>query len=220
MILDLKSRMSNFTTRFDQFIALGREQMRKERNNHLAGLTEDRLTQRAHLQSIEKIKQDQIQLEAALEAEKAEVKEIEESIQDYSSKRAVIRDLKGDLEERLRDIQGAMSRKRQVIAQECQAISAQNAKNRPELGIWESQLGLQIETAGIDLLQFKFTKIEDRNPQESYYFVIDLATSTYDMRECQPPLPCINTLLAELNATRDFGKFLKQMRAGFKKLVA
>lgn len=217
LIAALKSKMSSFTVLFDQFVASRWEQMRKERNDYLTGIAEDHSSQQARVQAIEQAKQDHVILEASIEAEQVELKEMEASISEYSSKWANMLRTKEHLEKQLRDVASDLSANREVLSQKQHVLSLQNRKNRPELHIWESQLGLQIHAAGINLLQFTYNKILNNEQDTTCSFVIDLTTSKYDLRQCTPSLPAVASVLAELNDTRDFSKFLTQMRKEFKR---
>lgn len=219
-LADLKVRMTAFTSRFDQFIAAGREQLRRERNDFTAGMVEDRITQRSTAQAIEQTRTAQLELETTLRAEAGEVREIESSIAEFSDKRAVMLDAKASLERQIRDAREVMARKREVMADRRRVLALQNVRNRPELLAWESQLGLEIASAGTDLLRFTFTHVDGRDAGASHAFVMDLASPTYVVQECHPAVPAMAmaTALEQLNRTRDFSVFLKQVRKAFKSL--
>lgn len=218
MITDLKARMSAFTTRFDQFILAGREQLRKERNEYVAGMAEDRLTQRAHLQSIEQTKLEQQELDAALRTEKTEVQEMSDSINEYSTKKSLMNELKESLGRQVEETQEVMAKKREALAHQRHHLALQNAKNRPELSAWETQLGLEIDAAGTDLLRFTYTHINDGDSAAPHFFIINLSSSTYHVEECHPALPTMEDEVMDLNKTRDFSTFLKNVRRDFKRL--
>lgn len=219
MLADLKSKMSAFTTRFDQFILAGREQLRKETNDFAAGMAEDRLTQKAHLQAIEQIKQEQAAIEETLQVEREEVAEIEAHITEYSSKHDAIYQLKESLEEQIREANGQLEAKRTRIAGEKHELSLQRSKNRPELEAWQDHLGLKIDVAEANKLRFTYTNIGP-DSQRPHSITMDVSTSTYAITDCHPELPQTDALLLELNRTRDFSSFLKQVRREFKGVVA
>lgn len=215
---NLRARMTAFTSRFDQFILAGREQLRRERNEYVAGMAEDRLTQRAQAQAIEQTKEEQKLLAETLKQEAAEVAEVESSIADYSAKHADMLEWKAALERQITDAQSVRTKKKEVIAGRRRQLEGQNARNRPELTAWETQLGLKIDTAGEDRLRFTYTHINDKDPAMPHFFIVDLTSSTYRVEECHPTLSNMDSALTDLNRTRDFSAFLKRVRQDFKKM--
>ncbi|CCG81003.1 Putative uncharacterized protein [Taphrina deformans PYCC 5710] len=193
-LAQLKSRMSAFTTRFDQFIIAGREQLRKERDEFATGMAEDRLLQRTNQQAIEATLREQKELEATLQNEKLEVHDMQASIEDYSAKRNKMIEYKDALEQQTQGVQEIMNKKREVMAAKRHDLTIQNVKNKPELQTWETQLGMRIESAGTDMLRFEFSRINDRDINMPHSFVIDLATSMYAVTECQPQLSTMQAI--------------------------
>lgn len=218
MMADLKTRMKAFTTRFDQFILAGREQLRKEHDAYVAGMAEDRSTQRAHQQAIERTREEQAALEDTLTQEREEVEAVQANIDEFSTKRAAMVTLRTSLEAQVQAAQDVLTKRREAVAARRLDLARQNAQNRPELDAWETQLGLKIDAAGTDKLRFTYTHVNDRDAATPHFFIVNLADPVYAVDECHPALPDLDRLVADLNRTRDFSTFLKRTRQAFKRL--
>lgn len=216
MLADLKQKMAAFTSRFDQFILAGREQLQRETNEYTAGMAEDRLTQQAHLQAIAQTKKEQKELLERLRLEQEDVAEMEASIAEYSAKKDDMAQLKTSLEQQITESSETLTKKRDRVAAQRRGIAQQSARNVPELRVWESQLSMTIEAPEADTLRFVFRDIcEDANKMHT--IVIDVSEKQYKVVECYPIIS-VDALLHRLNESRDFGGFLKQVRASFRSL--
>ncbi|ORY87852.1 chromosome segregation protein Spc25-domain-containing protein [Protomyces lactucae-debilis] len=216
LLTNLKDRMDAFTVEFDKFFIAGREQLRKEKNDFAAGMAEDSSQQKALIQAIEKTKIDQHELLEVMQNERAEVQEVRASISEYSKKQESLSGHKELLEGQISEVEEILAKKRAAMHIKRQELASQHAKNRPELQAWESQLGLRIETAGTDLLRFTFTRVDEKDPDRPCRMIVDVSGPDYDVTECSPSLPAMESMLTELNSSRDFSAFLKVTRQAFK----
>lgn len=82
------------------------------------------------------------------------------------------------------------------------------------------KLGLDFERMNDDRLRLVFTLIDPERPDAKFGFSVYITPNeTYAVEECDPPLPRLEFLVAELNASNDFSLFVQTMRREFKQLV-
>ncbi|KAJ3345940.1 kinetochore-associated Ndc80 complex subunit spc25 [Entophlyctis luteolus] len=112
---------------------------------------------------------------------------------------------------------------REVQARKAALESARNLRlqstkrSLPEALFYEEKLGLKIISLEPDVLRFVFTNIDKSNYSREFWFVLDVSGEReYKLRECNPATPMVEAALEYLNETRDFYRFLKEMRQGFK----
>ncbi|KAM7273521.1 hypothetical protein ACFE04_028185 [Oxalis oulophora] len=79
-------------------------------------------------------------------------------------------------------------------------------------------LGFRIE--GGHGVKFIFSDINLQNPKKEYSFTIRLASHTYTLLDCDPPLNDIKELIHELNKTNGLFKFVRIMREKFLEAAA
>ena len=211
MLADLKSKMTQFTTRFDSFIAAGRDQLKREKDEFAAGLAEDRLLQQAQLEAIDRAEAKKIELLASLKTEHQEVANMEADITEYSQKRDDMLILKEALQQQLKEDTEALKTKKNQLSSQQAVLSAQNKQNMPELRMWESTLGLKLEPSEKDRIRLIFTHIAP-DITKMHIILLDIA-SDYKVVDCYPTidLSCLN----ELNEGRDFARFLRKVRNEF-----
>ncbi|OAV97099.1 hypothetical protein PTTG_05781 [Puccinia triticina 1-1 BBBD Race 1] len=88
---------------------------------------------------------------------------------------------------------------------------------KKEVELLEEITGLTILIMGPDRLRFNF-KLIDMNAYDRVFFVeLDLAEFDYRIVSIDPPCTEMNSILKKLNQTRNFNRFLCDVRQAFKK---
>ena len=65
-----------------------------------------------------------------------------------------------------------------------------------------------------------FTMIDSQHPEREFKLAVAvLPDDRYAVRSCDPPLPNIQALVDELNATNSFANFVRAAREGFQAMV-
>ncbi|KAJ3133949.1 kinetochore-associated Ndc80 complex subunit spc25 [Physocladia obscura] len=98
-----------------------------------------------------------------------------------------------------------------------EATRAEQAKrNAPELAFYQDKLGLAIKSTKKNILHFVYTNIDKKDYAREFSFVLDVSKgSEYRLVECTPAIPSISEAMTFLNSSRDFFRFLKEMRREF-----
>lgn len=214
MISELKIQMLSFTTRFDKYIAAGRELITREREEHIEALAEDDIDKQTIAHSIQSVKQERESLSATRELEALEVVEMETSIVEYESKLSTLVDAKCTLQKRLDEMQTALAQKYEKIKQHRIEQLLQNEVNHSQTHLYEAQLGLRFKAVGTRIWKFMFEHLSATNPGASCSITLCLSPD-YQVRECDPMLPSLDTLIARLNRHRIPHLFLKEIREEF-----
>ena len=87
------------------------------------------------------------------------------------------------------------------------------------LEYYSGRLGLELENNG-GSFSMVFTAVNPANPDAKHTLCMSVsdATGSYVMDSCEPTLPTLNAIAAELNETNDFGCFVRQVRTAFRSL--
>ncbi|KAJ3061499.1 kinetochore-associated Ndc80 complex subunit spc25 [Podochytrium sp. JEL0797] len=91
------------------------------------------------------------------------------------------------------------------------------AKTADHMRFYQDKLAMTIASIKKDTLKFTFTNINNKRWEEEYSFVLDVTGTEYKLLDCTPSgaIDTIDQMLAFLNESRDFYRFLKEMRRGF-----
>jgi kinetochore protein Spc25 len=214
----LRARMSQFTTKFDSYIASGRSRVLASRNTFrvsIAELAEDRKSTRRQIEILQSKASQHAQTLAKEEQEK---QEMESAIGGLSSDRAKLESQKKELEKRIAEASKAIEEKEAAQRAFQAKISKQQLHSLPELGFWETSLGLRIEGAGqSDRLKFVFSALDERDWEREAWFELCTERRDYEVGGCSPKLERerVERVLERLNETRELAVLLQGMRELF-----
>ncbi|KAK9459420.1 chromosome segregation protein Spc25-domain-containing protein [Lipomyces oligophaga] len=214
----LCQKMDNFQARFDEYIASERKRVLEERNRFDKQIQDGKEQEQKMITQIDYYRKKEDDICQEITREQQEIKDTEKSIESFDSQK---RELTLQLEaimKQISEVQMQNERRRNERSQERARILQQTSLNVPELEFWEKYLGLRIEAVHDDHLKFVFTLVDDSNWDKEYYAVVDLSCHDYQVPESQPELATevLEPILARLNSSREFGRFLKEIRAGLK----
>ncbi|KAI8618893.1 chromosome segregation protein Spc25-domain-containing protein [Chytriomyces sp. MP71] len=89
-------------------------------------------------------------------------------------------------------------------------------KHNPDLKAYQENMSMEIAAVSKNILRFTYTNINHKNWEQGYSFVLDVSEGKqYKIMDCIPPLPGREDMLKFLNDSRDFYRFLKEMRKAF-----
>ncbi|KAK9466283.1 chromosome segregation protein Spc25-domain-containing protein [Lipomyces arxii] len=215
---NLRRKMDSFQSKFDQYIATDRKRILSDRNKFEKEIAEAKEQEQHMLNQIEyyKEKEQEVAHENARETE--EVQETEQSITEFTKKKQELSVLRDAVVRQISETQQLLEKKREERAQERSKLLVQSSQNAPELQFWEQNLGLRFEGVQDDYLKAIFWLLCESNWDKEYQVVIDLTSRDYEISNCEPALPrsVLDDITARLNESRDFGRFLKEIRNAFK----
>ena len=90
-------------------------------------------------------------------------------------------------------------------------------KQRVEL--WEQVSGAWIRITDKQELRFHFSRLKEGVSTDCYITLDASEGDIWEVKDCQPTIPELQSLLDELNQSKDLGKFCRSVRNGFQKHV-
>ncbi|KAF2750184.1 hypothetical protein M011DRAFT_438090 [Sporormia fimetaria CBS 119925] len=215
---DLRSRMNQFTQRFDEFIEKGRKRVLEERNHFRISIAEAKEDQRMKKRDIDILTLQQTQHSQTLAKESIETVEMHASITSLSTQRDSLLTHRDALKSQISEIQKAISARREAQLKHRRYLDGQARYNEPELEFWESYLGLRIEGLGKDdALKFVYTNVCEREWDREAWFELDTSERDYKVLDMRPRIEReeVESVVERLNESRDLAAFLKGMRELF-----
>ncbi|CAD7700145.1 unnamed protein product [Ostreobium quekettii] len=176
------------------------------------------------------------ELSGRLEAKTARVRELEKAASDRDTR---IENCRSHLDGLLRELDKFRSEEEQqpkrlkldneFLLKENRALSNREAvlneakagkqvkKLAARVEAYASALGLRYEIQG-DRVLFVFSLIDASDPSREFRFGLALQPDdTYTVDFCEPPVPNMESLLAEVNRSGQFARFVRSMRREFRK---
>ncbi|XP_077244238.1 kinetochore protein isoform X2 [Tasmannia lanceolata] len=139
-----------------------------------------------------------------------------ETIESYSAAKSRIEELKKIVQ----DQQARRDEYKRIISQQLLALEQKSnqdinhTEDIEEAILWYNTiLGFRIE--GGHGVKFIFNKIDLKNPNKEYSFIIRHENNTYTLSDCDPYLENTEELIQELNQTNGLFKFVRIMRERF-----
>ncbi|KAL5363059.1 chromosome segregation protein Spc25-domain-containing protein [Aspergillus floccosus] len=212
---DLRSRMAQFTARFDAFIERGRKQVLEERNQFKIGLAELQEDQRMKQRDIEILNLKTQTHEQTLQKEAAEAAEMHAAISSVTMERDARLAKRDRLKQQIDETQKAINQKLEAQKAHARHLDAQSRLNFPELEFWQDYLCLRIDGAGReDRLKFVYSHLLEKDWEAEAWFELGTSSRDYDVFHTKPKVDraALERELDILNEDRDFGAFLKRMR--------
>jgi len=128
----------------------------------------------------------------------------------------------------LQEVQAALdaeARSAEADASDFAAREASQQKTisgvRTALQMYQQRLGLSFEHNSLQgTVDMVFTMIDSQQPQREFKLAVAvLSDDRYGVRSCDPPLPNIQELVDELNATNSFANFVRAARQAFQAIA-
>ncbi|KAK7207805.1 chromosome segregation protein Spc25-domain-containing protein [Myxozyma melibiosi] len=214
----LKRQMDIFQAKFDEFVANDRKKILEDRNAFEQEIQEGKEKETEMLNQIRWYKEKEEEISEEMAREQQEVLETEQSISEFTRKKQELAVLRDAVVKQISEVQQMLEKAREERSKERSKILAQSSLNAPELAFWEQNLGMRIEGVDDDYLKIIFTLISEANWDKEYYVVVDLTSVDYEVSKCEPSLnkSVLERIVNRLNETRDFARFLKEVRNAFK----
>ncbi|KAK9371378.1 chromosome segregation protein Spc25-domain-containing protein [Lipomyces kononenkoae] len=214
----LRHDMDVLQEKFDAFIADGRKRILEDRIVFEKEITDAKEQEQQISNQIEYYREKEAELAQESAREQQELQETESSISEFTRKKQDLIVLRDAVVAQIRETQLVVDKKLAARSQDRAKFLAQSSLNAPELAFWEKNLGLRIEGFDDDQLKIVFTLISESAWNREYYVVMDLSDPDYQIIRCDPQLDknVVEGTVTRLNESRDFGRFLKDIRNAFK----
>ncbi|KAJ9193569.1 hypothetical protein DTO166G4_596 [Paecilomyces variotii] len=215
---DLRSRMAQFTVKFDAFIERGRKQVLEERNQFRINLAELQEDQRMKQRDIEILQLKTQTHKQTLQKEIAEANEMHTAIASITAERDARLAKRDRLKQQIAQTQEAINQRLEAQRAHANRLDAQARLNAPELEFWQDYLCFRIEGAGReDRLKIVYTHLLEKDWEREAWFELGTGGRDYEIYHTKPKLEreAVERELDIVNEDRDFGALLKRMRKLF-----
>ncbi|EEB08526.2 kinetochore protein Spc25 [Schizosaccharomyces japonicus yFS275] len=211
----LRNNVSNFCLFFNKYTQDQRQKLLDDKNEHLKQCSELWEKQKKTEKELERAQLREKEVMDNIEKEKLEQLTITQEIQRYTEILEDMNRRKALLAEEIERQQSVLTAKRELKAKEEHHFMKQKSLDNPELQFWEKYLGMRIEGVREDELRIVFVNIDDKNWKKRFSFHINFMEKLYEVTKCNPPLSNLEELVERLNKTRNFFRFLKEIRMSF-----
>ncbi|KAL8701257.1 MAG: hypothetical protein Q9201_005010 [Fulgogasparrea decipioides] len=212
---DLRDRMSQFTEKFDKFIAKGRKRVLEERNQFRINVAEFQEDQRAKTKEIELLAHKSSDHAQAIDKEAAETVEMHAAIASITQQRDARAKHRDCIKSEIVAVRKQIAQRISAQQQHAKELDEQARLNGPELDFWQTYLCMRIEGTGVaDRLKFVFTHVDEKDWEREAWFELDTEKRDYRVSYAKPKLETeeVERCVERLNESRDLGPFLKGMR--------
>ena len=211
--------MTQFTSRFDEFIAKGRKRVLDERNQFRINVAELEENQKMKKRDVEIIAQKNVQHDQILHQQEAETMEMHQAITKLTHQKDRAAEHRSGLQTQIGMLKNEIAARQAAQSAHARDLDMQSRLNLPELDFWETYLGMRIEGAGrVDRLRFVFYNLDERDWERESWFELDTEKREYAVVDCRPKVEGakVEECVEALNYSRDLGQFLRRFRVVFK----
>jgi len=86
--------------------------------------------------------------------------------------------------------------------------------------LYRDRLGLRFEIGEREQLSLVFTQVDEARPEREFSLAVRVVDGEYEVLGCDPALPALPQLTAELGAGRNFAAFVRGARRAFQAVAA
>ncbi|ORY50413.1 hypothetical protein BCR33DRAFT_713223 [Rhizoclosmatium globosum] len=206
-----------FGSECGQIVMRKKLEMEEAKAQHLQQLTANRLKCAAVSGETAQTESLISEIRRAEAADVSSAAQIAAAAEALDAKRAALEDEARALDNNVRILKHDLDQRTAILNEKVDQRKAAAQKALMEMRFFEDKLGLRIVSVATNVLRFIFTNISSKNWAEEFSFVLDVSATTYKLMDCSPAesIPNCDAMLNFLNESRDFYRFLKEMRQGF-----
>ncbi|KAG7668201.1 hypothetical protein Ndes2526B_g01083 [Nannochloris sp. 'desiccata'] len=217
----LTEELNQFKDGFDAWAQQSVAFAEAEKDKHLRHLRDLQTNIRNLHHQQQELQKRALEVQQRLHDEKEQVADLEAELSKVQAEQNALPAL-------LQEVQAALdaeARSAEADASDFAAREASQQKTvsgvRTALQMYQQRLGLSFEHNSLQgTVDMVFTMIDSAQPQREFKLgVAVLSDDRYGVRSCDPPLPNIQELVDELNATNSFANFVRAAREAFQATV-
>lgn len=218
----LQRQLDAFQSRFTAWAQRTVSGAESLRDGHLARLREFQTAIRCLEQQRAELEQQAAQVQERLTSETGELAALQEEL-------GRIQVEQGRLPKLVAEVSDALEAEAAAFARQEAALSNQEALKERKLGalhqalsMYQQRLGLAFQHGEADgeQLHVVFTQVDPRDPARPFRFSVQVgADNSYAVQSCEPAVPAMAQLLAQLNSGGSFSQFVRCMRREFRAAV-
>lgn len=213
---DLKTEISDFKESFSGWVSARQFALSTDKEDYERTLTQEH----------EQVEMLKVQLSNFITKRQTIVQEIQveqQEWEEFAQGNAELEGQKQVLIARLNESKSENNRLSALIAEEESSLihrqtmkQSQIAREDQEIRYSEERLGMVIDSPEDNFTRFTFKYIDAKDWDLLCHLTLDVSTSSYRVKQCEPMIPQLATLVDELNGGDvDFFSFLRRVRFYF-----
>ncbi|XP_005393329.1 PREDICTED: kinetochore protein Spc25 isoform X1 [Chinchilla lanigera] len=120
----------------------------------------------------------------------------------------------------IQDLKEEYSKKKETISTASRANEERLKRLQKSADLYKDRLGLEIRKIYGDKLQFIFTNIDSKHPENPFMFSLHLnEAGDYEVSDSAPHLECLAEFQEKVRKTNNFSAFLANVRKAFTAMV-
>ncbi|KAJ3290747.1 hypothetical protein HDU76_007365, partial [Blyttiomyces sp. JEL0837] len=212
----LKDDCDGFIKKFNGWLAAKKDSIKAGQSQHDQQMLKNQAKLAEMKRDIESVKSKILEINKHVENEKSQEMQAEKMVADLAEKKADKERLKSTMAAEVELLSREVAMRKEGLRRRIEQREAHASKNYPEMIFYEQKLAFKITSLKHGILKVSFTHINEKNWDQEFGFIVDVSVDgKYEVTDCVPLLPNLSDLTVFLNETRDFYRFLKEMRKGF-----
>ncbi|KAH8827298.1 chromosome segregation protein Spc25-domain-containing protein [Flagelloscypha sp. PMI_526] len=203
-----------------------RNALKHHKNRTMAQVTERRALQtqekkkneekcQAIRTEIEQCKLDEIQLLETLSSEQKDRKEAELAVSGLKRELGTLRERLEEIDKEIAQLRSYNTNLSKDRGRESNTLHQRASSIQPEVQFCEEALSLSIEGLSNHNLLFTFTNVDESDPEREFSLVLDVSGDDYRVPTSNPLLAPLQSIVTNLNETRNLAAFLIHVRRAF-----
>lgn len=123
-----------------------------------------------------------------------------------------------ELREEFQEIQSEVDKEVRVLNSREQNREQELSGKKTVIKMYDEIMGIRIDPVSRESIKLVLTKIDSSQPLRPFSITIDHSGDRYSVKECNPVIPDMPSLVAALNQTHDFCQFVCRARHRFQEL--
>ncbi|KLT44022.1 hypothetical protein CC85DRAFT_284056 [Cutaneotrichosporon oleaginosum] len=208
-----EAKMLAFTEAIDAYVLREKEAISQSAAQHTATVRDLHASKEEMEARIVETRAREREMLDTIEAERHHLADLTASVGRLHAQLAKIREQASALDGELAGVRREVGLERAVKERQVKILGDMAGTDEAQLAVLEGALGLKIAGVGDCRLLFTFTLIDEAKPDREFCFVLDVQEE-YAIPQCDPPI-ATGELIAQLNADRNLGAFVRRVRAAF-----
>ncbi|KAI3425962.1 hypothetical protein D9Q98_007932 [Chlorella vulgaris] len=218
----LQRQLDSFHTKFQHWAHRTVATAEGLRDQHLARLREFQAAIRGLEQQQADLEQRAANVKRRLAREQGEMQQLQQDLDSIRAEQGKLPALVQEVHEALQAEAEAFERQEAALCNQEGLKERKLGALHQALGMYQQRLGLEFQHGDADGEQLRvvMTQVDARDPARPFTFAVQvMGDNSYAVQACDPDLPAMPQLLAELNSGGTFSRFVRCVRTEFRAVV-
>lgn len=209
---ELQAEMDKFLNKFEHWIAAKKDHIAKCHSEHRLRLLALSASIDGVREQIEQCHRQDDECRQRQAKDEQALAESQHAAEEVHIQLDTVRDVEQKLAAEVKQHRSLLGKHESRRAAKERELTERQQVHQPQIDFFERHLGLRMVGERDQSMRFVFTRIDPRQPDREYSFVMGVGGAQYEVTECQPPLSGMPKLVKQLNEDRDFYGFIKRVR--------